>query len=244
MNEEKDISELISVLLLLVVALVIVLVRNRIKKRHEETAEKMKPILLKNCKSIISQNKKELALERSKMVFSDPYGKEVLSKWYDEGIPYFITHHIIPQLSVKERDHFHLVTESVFKEIDMVSKRTKLNVGNFNKSMTGFDYENYCAQILEKAGWKVQKTASGPDQGIDLIINLNSLKYGVKCKKYSRPIGNKAVQEVKAGISHYGLTKGIVIGSSTFTASAKSLAKTNGVKLIHHSQIDELKKMQ
>jgi restriction system protein len=61
-----------------------------------------------------------------------------------------------------------------------------------------------------------------------------------QCKKYSKPVGNKAVQEVVAGMKYYGANKGAVISTSGFTPSARKLASANNIALIHHSEIKNL----
>ena len=60
------------------------------------------------------------------------------------------------------------------------------------------------------------------------------------CKKYAKPVGNKAVQEVVAGKTHYKADHAMVIAPNGFTNSAKKLAESNNVMLIHHSEIGEI----
>ncbi|MGS0524884.1 restriction endonuclease [Zobellia nedashkovskayae] len=72
-------------------------------------------------------------------------------------------------------------------------------------------------------------------------MKKNNYSIGVQCKKYSRPIGNKAVQEVKAGIAHYNLNHGIVLANNKFTKAATELALTNGIDLVHYLDIVKIK---
>lgn len=67
--------------------------------------------------------------------------------------------------------------------------------------------------------------------GIDLVA---------QCKRFAKPVGNKAVQEVVAGIKYYAANKGIVIAPNGFTKSAERLAESNNIDLIHHSEIKDL----
>ena len=72
-------------------------------------------------------------------------------------------------------------------------------------SMTGREYEDLCGKILKSKGWLVKHTPASNDQGADLIASRENLKICIQCKRYSAPVGNKAVQEVIAG--KYGTTR-------------------------------------
>ena len=60
----------------------------------------------------------------------------------------------------------------------------------------------------------------------------------IQCQLYQSPVGNKAVQEVYAAMTHYSADVAAVITSSGFTPSAGRLSITIGVILVMHSEID------
>ncbi len=60
----------------------------------------------------------------------------------------------------------------------------------------------------------------------------------IQCKLYQSRVGNKAVQEAFAAMSHYSAGLAAVITSSGFTPSARCLSATTGVVLVLHSEID------
>lgn len=98
--------------------------------------------------------------------------------------------------------------------------------------MNGLRFEDYCADILRRNGYKhVQVTRSSGDQGVDVLASRKGKKYAVQCKYYSGAVGNKAVQEVMAGQVYYNCDAAIVMTNSTFTKSAKELAEKAGVEL-------------
>ena len=74
----------------------------------------------------------------------------------------------------------------------------------------------------------------------DLIAEFGGSAICIQCKRYSQPVGNKAVQEAVAGMKYYEATEGVVIAPNGFTNSAKNLAKANNIKLIHHNEINSL----
>lgn len=98
--------------------------------------------------------------------------------------------------------------------------------------MTGEDFEVFVSVVLEKIGYiNTQLTKGSGDQGVDIIAEKDGVRYAIQCKRYSQPVGNKAVQEVLAGKNYYKCHVGAVITNNYFTQSAKELAKENGIIL-------------
>ena len=102
---------------------------------------------------------------------------------------------------------------------------------------SGTDYEHLCAALLRKAGWSTQMTRGSGDQGADVIAKCGDRRLVVQCKFYSKPVGNKAIQEVVAARQFVGADVAIVASNQTFTGSARRLAAANGVLLLHHDQL-------
>lgn len=109
--------------------------------------------------------------------------------------------------------------------------------GAWSPDISSHDYEAFCANRFEASGWRARITALTGDQGVDILIQKNGIICAVQCKKYSKPVGNKAVQEVVSGMRHYSAECAIVVAPNGFTKSAFQLAKTNEVNLIHHDDI-------
>ena len=101
--------------------------------------------------------------------------------------------------------------------------------------MDGYQFEYQCAEILKRNGFsRVQVTQSSGDQGVDIIAHKHRKKYGIQCKYYSYPVGNKAVQEAYAGANFYDCDKAMVMTNLTFTRSATELAQKLEVELWDH----------
>ena len=92
-------------------------------------------------------------------------------------------------------------------------------------------------------GFKVKETKSTGDQGVDLILTKNNTKVGVQCKYYSKPVGNKAVQEIFTGKEFYNCTYGAVITNNDFTTSAKKLAYSTNILLIRNNRFKDVLKL-
>jgi len=102
------------------------------------------------------------------------------------------------------------------------------------------EYENFVSKHLINLGWKTSKTPATGDQGADVIANRNGVYMVIQCKLYSSPVGNKAIQEVYAAKGFYGAKLAAVVSNATYTKSAKQLASSLDVLLLHHDQLDEL----
>lgn len=114
-----------------------------------------------------------------------------------------------------------------------IARLLKIPTTSEKSISNGLEYEQYCADYLNKHGYHDAKTtkASG-DHGVDVIAFKRGKKYAVQCKYYSSPVGNKAIQEVYTGMALYDCDYGIVITNSTFTKQAKDEASKLGVKLM------------
>ena len=111
---------------------------------------------------------------------------------------------------------------------------------NYSEDMDPYEYEHFCANEFKKNGWDANATQGSSDQGVDVIAYKDGVTLVGQCKKYKRAVGNKAVQEVVAGIKFYDASIGIVIAPNGFTKSANALAEANDIKLIHHSEIKNI----
>jgi HJR/Mrr/RecB family endonuclease len=108
--------------------------------------------------------------------------------------------------------------------------------------MCGHDFESFMKDVYSILGYKVEETKKSGDQGIDLIIKKHFKRIGVQLKRYSRPVGNSAVQEAVAGKKFYKLDKVCVLTNTSFTKSAIELAKANKVELIDREDLKILLK--
>ncbi|MCC5963928.1 MAG: restriction endonuclease [Rhodobacteraceae bacterium] len=105
---------------------------------------------------------------------------------------------------------------------------------------SGLGFEAWTSEALKRQGWSVVLTATSGDQGVDLIAQKDGLRVAVQCKRYSGSVGNKAVQEVYAGMKHLELDHAVVISTGNFTKSAIVLAATTGVLLQSERDVPHL----
>ncbi|MBD5400706.1 restriction endonuclease [bacterium] len=102
------------------------------------------------------------------------------------------------------------------------------------------DYEKRIADLLQEIGFNARTTKASGDQGVDVLADKNGVSFAIQCKLYTKPVGNKAVQEVSAGQKHYNTDYGVVVSNADFTKSARQLANTNNIILLHDTQMEKL----
>lgn len=109
-----------------------------------------------------------------------------------------------------------------------------------NRSMSGIEFEEHCKSILEEAGWEVEVTPTSGDQGVDLIASIEDIRVCIQCKCFAKTVGNKAVQEVAAGMIYWKGTHAVVVAKNGFTKSANNLAESTNVILTSDKELADL----
>ena len=192
----------------------------------------------KNLQITIEKHSRTLFVKRMQLIRKDAYGIEKgKDKWEDEVV-YFILNIVRPPSYIKFNSIDYL--QEIENCLDKYSSELEyLSIDIEN--MSGLDFEIYCQNILLKDGWNVIRNGKAGDQGVDLIASLGVHKAAIQCKRYTATVGNKAVQEIAAGMKFEACTVGVVVTTSSFTKSAKQLAHVIGIKLIHYSELSNFK---
>ena len=86
--------------------------------------------------------------------------------------------------------------------------------------MEGYMFEDYLRILLFYLGFKVSQTQKSRDYGADLILidPQTNKKIIVQAKRYSKPVGSKAVQEIATAQIHYKNLLLLINHSATVTA--------------------------
>ncbi len=190
---------------------------------------------------LIHNNIELIASAYRSSVTSNSFGKKNYTKFKKELIEYLLDNTQSNDVIyyAEHKGDFGIPDQTIHeieREIDGFSK-----VQNYKDDMDPYEYEHFCAEQFLIHGWdEAEATTGSNDQGVDVTAKRGSEFLVAQCKKYSKPVGNKAVQEVVAGMKYYGANKGAVISTSGFTASARKLANANNIALIHHSEIKNL----
>lgn len=103
--------------------------------------------------------------------------------------------------------------------------------------MSGVDFERFVAARMHSAGWHIETTRVSGDYGVDLIATNRRDVVAVQCKRYSKTVGVRAVQEVVAGARHYDCTRAMMVSNQDFTRQAQALAATSRCELIGRDRL-------
>jgi hypothetical protein len=218
---------------------------NQIDKSEEKYYEKISDGFEDDIWDIIKTNKAKVIKAYRHTVTTDVFGDADYTRFNKEIFKFLeknlLSHH---------RDcfqHYGATFKSFFDQHlaqnigeKIKGKYNKELVSDFDFSMTPREYELFCEDKFKKNGWEASATQASSDQGVDVEAKRNGVKVVAQCKKFKKPVGNKAVQEVVAGIKHYSANYGVVIAPNGFTKSAIKLAESNNIKLIHHDEIETL----
>ncbi|WP_151795700.1 restriction endonuclease [Acinetobacter soli] len=101
-----------------------------------------------------------------------------------------------------------------------------------------YEYEMFISNKFMRLGWTACRTKSSGDQGADIIVDKANYRFVVQCKLYSSPVGNSAVQEITSAKEFYNAIGAVVVTNNTYTKSARQLAESQGVWLLHDSELE------
>lgn len=119
----------------------------------------------------------------------------------------------------------------------------EITQAQYRENMTPTEYEDFCAAVLREQKWRARVTQASGDQGVDIVAEKRGLRIVVQCKKYSKPVGNRAVQEIVAGIAHEEAERGVVVAPCGYTPAAEALAASNNVLLLHHTELRRIDRL-
>lgn len=213
-----------------------------LEKRSKEDEKNLKKRIIQETNIILNDNTEKIVSAYRNLVTEDAFGEKNYKKFKNELINFILKKSKFKE-ELDESGMFYQFGETQFDSVIEVIEtflEKEAEEMEYDSDMSPYDYEDFCANEFNKNGWRANSTKGTSDQGIDVIAKRKNKTLVAQCKKYSKPVGNKAVQEVVAGISFYKADVGIVIATNGYTKSAKSLASANNIKLIHHSEIKAL----
>lgn len=160
-----------------------------------------------------------------------------------------------PLITQKEFQSIENKCERIY--LDILIERFKITLEKFDPdkyftiykvdSMSGYEFEDFLAELFSALGYDVEKTKRSQDQGADLFATHFGKRIVIQAKNYSDNVGNSAVQQVLSAKTFYGCDESMVITNRYFTNSAVELAKSADVKLINRDKlikyIDEYNQM-
>lgn len=186
---------------------------------------------------VVARDLKELQRNRRRLLVTGDYGLKDTAAWQSH-----LQNYVLKKLECfddSEVGEWVWLIEGQLAGLHL--EGTEVEVGSVHlENLSPAEFESACAESLERSGWATRLTKSTGDQGIDIIASKPKKQVAVQCKLYSKPVGNKAVQEALAGKSFIEAEFACVVSNSKFTRSAKELASTTGVILLHFEELHKL----
>ena len=187
-----------------------------------------------------------LATKRAHMLSPDEYGNVSEEAW-DKHLNTFIKKTLLPEFQRRKVEH--LLAKDPKRYVARLRTRINRIIDRYqpaepavelDDTMTGREFELYCRDVLQEAGWRAALTPGSGDQGADIIAEKEDRRVVIQCKFYNGTVGNKAVQEAYAAAAFQDAPYAVVVTNSVFTKSAHQLAHKNGVLLMHHTDLPQL----
>lgn len=172
---------------------------------------------------------KALRLKRFQLIYVDDYGDVVRDEWERE-LDSFIDRKLPEGLR-------HVAPERLDRLVAACPERPEAADGP--PAPDPFAFEAQVAQAFERGGWEARTTRKSGDQGADVVAERGETRVVVQCKRHSQPVGNSAVQEAVAARHFYRADAAIVVATSGFTKSARQLADSAAVDLVHAHDLDD-----
>lgn len=176
----------------------------------------------------------------------DEYGSFDRADWEDD-VAYFVDSVIVPRLrrAPSERAHARLVRRTSRAALHEFARAEAsldeaLRQDPIAPAQDPVLFEHRCADILKARGWDARTVGGSGDQGADVIATAAGRTLVVQCKRWSKPIGNKAVQEATSARSFYRADMAAVVGTAPFTPAAYELADATDVMLLDEAGLAAL----
>ena len=190
----------------------------------------------------IEENAAELARKKIQLTVKNEYGVVNFHRW-DKELERYVRE-ILPQ-KVPSHDHSSAILflhkkGSSERIRNMIDEKVR-EIENQNATiddLSPLEFERYISKRLETLGWSTSTTKASGDQGADVLANKDGVSLVIQCKLYSKPVGNKAVQEAIAAQKFYLTDMAAVVTNQSFTKSARDLANMGGVLVLHHTEMD------
>ena len=115
------------------------------------------------------------------------------------------------------------VTKSQAKKLKAIDIGLDKNFMN----LTGYEFEEFIAELFRKMGYKTEVTPKAKDYGIDVIAKGHGDIVAIQCKKNKEGsnVGNRDVQRARGSMDFFNANKCIIVTTADFTIEAKEQAR-------------------
>lgn len=228
--------------------------RRRWRAAHRKSAElaaateQINASLPRVFSAIVRPHRECLARKRRVLIKREENGTLVLTRWLGE-LSHFYKTTVLPEL----RPHFltlsqpdlavRMADESAFLDWFLTSDPLHWTAEDFaagqpEPGMGPIEFEAWCRRALSRADWSARIAPAGAAHAATILAEKDGVTLAVQCRLSEQPVGTRAVQEVVAARQLYQRQIAVLVSNEGFTPLARSIAQTDGVCLLHHSELD------
>ncbi len=218
--------------------------RRRRRTLERDTARRV-AWALQLATSEILRHKRRLRISKAALANPDYQGAVDQSPW-SRGIKAFCDSQVVPVLAQEGlSDAWPLIEPTAVQMIEDTASEPAADGTDqpgggpqlIDGWVSGADYEQHCATMLNENGWSTQSTAARGERGAGIIARKDGDVLFLWCQLSKEPVGRGAVAEVSTARVYHGATFAAIVSNAAFMAASCQLAATNGVFLLHHDDL-------
>lgn len=132
------------------------------------------------------------------------------------------------------------------RSVSLARPSPSVRSGHFNAglarvdAMTGYEFEDYVAELFRGTGYQAHPTRRTGDFGADVVVRKGADTAAVQTKCQSQPVGYTAVKDAHAARTFYRRKRAIVVTNNFFTRQAIAGAAELGVELWDRKRLADL----
>ncbi len=152
---------------------------------------------------------------------------------YDKGLQVYkeIDSAIEKRVAAKR----HEVAATLQKELN-----ARYRTIEYVRGLGGRRFEYFVAELFSSMGYKVEVTNASGDGGVDAKATKEGKTIVIQCKNYKNPVGSGVVRDFFAAMIDAGVSEGIIVSTSTFSAHAEDFAARRNIRLIDGEELLKL----
>lgn len=102
----------------------------------------------------------------------------------------------------------------------------------FWRQLSGREFEEQLAVLLQRAGYAVEHVGGKGDEGADLMIMGGRTKIVVQCKAFSKPVGPGPVRDLFGALMHHEADEAWLVSLEGFSDAAMNFAGGKPIRLL------------
>lgn len=219
-------------------------------------------------KEFLEKYLKVLAQKNNQLIYKDEYGDWIFDKWWKERNKFindkmlvhkyklsreaknlYLTLNTISWATWDEDDDKDMMADIIDKFVyeyienspddEDINESSIVNQESFLNDPILF--EKYVEGLFESYGWTISATKKTREQAAYIVaINENGLIMIVLCDSNLDSVENNSIKEVYSAKKQYNGHVGMIITNATFTESARQLAESLDVYLLHYENLSKI----